>query len=299
MGKSSKSRDDRYDWLRPLCCLFLVALVVAHAVAPSKVSLDKTTVVVLVLLAIVVMAPLLESAELLGIGRWRFRRKVAEAEEVTEAVEKQSIENAEEMLLRRGSSPEVEPTTIEEVLALFRIPDSLRDLIPVDPNLALAGLRLEVQRGLGKALLLLSTPFQASVSDQTLISPWRALEQLREATGRQLLSETQERLLRLVLDLCNKAVHGRAVEPIDASRVFDMADTLNRSFILGCSLNVEPNPHYEDQGLVCEYEHCIENMPISEESTERSCPFWGHDCPGGTDRVSSCDVASQVVDAKA
>jgi len=294
VGKSSDDRPRTHDWLRPIFFVVLFGLVVAHAVAPSAVTLDTPVVILLGLCALVAIAPLLESAELLGIGNWQFKKRVAEAEETQHEVERESIEQAEEASLRRGSLPDAGPFGFEGALALFQIPDSLRDLIPSDPKLALAGLRLEVEQGLRDALEFLASHQGVSISESARSSPIRALEIIREATNRQLLSETQERLLQLLLDLCSQAVHGRKVEPIDASRVFDIADTLNRSFTLGYSLNYSPNPGAEDEGLVCEYEHCIENMPITLESTDRSCPFWGHDCPGGIELVSKCDVASQT-----
>ena len=49
-----------------------------------------------------------------------------------------------------------------------------------------------------------------------------------------------------------------------------------------------PNSHYEKNGLFCEWEHCIENMPITSENTELSCPVFGHNCPGGVDKVKIC-----------
>jgi hypothetical protein len=52
----------------------------------------------------------------------------------------------------------------------------------------------------------------------------------------------------------------------DAHRLIALADTLNLSFPLGYSPNFEPNSNFADEGLICEYEHCIENMPLPEIS---------------------------------
>ncbi|GAH79725.1 unnamed protein product, partial [marine sediment metagenome] len=29
-------------------------------------------------------------------------------------------------------------------------------------------------------------------------------------------------------------------------------------------------------------------MPLTEEPTEYSCPVFGHNCPGGTEKISKC-----------
>jgi len=63
-----------------------------------------------------------------------------------------------------------------------------------------------------------------------------------------------------------------------------------RCLVAGCGYSrcIEPNPHWREQGGFCEYEHCIENMPLKPEPTEVSCPVFGHNCPEGEDRVSKC-----------
>ena len=43
---------------------------------------------------------------------------------------------------------------------------------------------------------------------------------------------------------------------------------------------------YVEQGLFCEYEYCIEEMPLTHGKS--SCPVWGHDCPGGCAKVETC-----------
>jgi hypothetical protein len=47
-----------------------------------------------------------------------------------------------------------------------------------------------------------------------------------------------------------------------------------------------PNPGWREQGLCCEYEHCIETMGFDGAS----CYVFGHDCPGGKTRVIECEA---------
>lgn len=56
----------------------------------------------------------------------------------------------------------------------------------------------------------------------------------------------------------------------------------------GYSRCYEPNPYWEEQKGFCAWEHCIENQPLGEERTDKSCPTFGHDCPGGVDQAKEC-----------
>jgi len=70
--------------------------------------------------------------------------------------------------------------------------------------------------------------------------------------------------MRVIWDVSNTTLLRGEVMPEDALRVIGVAETLNDSFSLGYSLNFDPNPRWEEDGLVCEYEHCIENMPLPD-----------------------------------
>ena len=50
-----------------------------------------------------------------------------------------------------------------------------------------------------------------------------------------------------------------------------------------------PRADFRERGLLCPYEHCIELMPLAHSGpTEKNCPMWGHDCPGGTNQIEAC-----------
>jgi len=59
---------------------------------------------------------------------------------------------------------------------------------------------------------------------------------------------------------------------------------------VGYSTDYTPHEDYEEQGLLCRWEHCIENMPLpASQHSPLSCPVFGHCCPGGVLEVASCD----------
>lgn len=88
--------------------------------------------------------------------------------------------------------------------------------------------------------------------------------------------------------MCNKAIHGSLITREEAREIIGLAEELNKTFSVGYSVDFSPNPDYVKHGLICEWEHCIEWMPLTEESTKYSCPVFGHNCPGGVEKVSKC-----------
>lgn len=51
----------------------------------------------------------------------------------------------------------------------------------------------------------------------------------------------------------------------------------------------KPNPYWRDQHGICRWEHCIENQPHYEDRPiAKSCPIFGHDCPGGARAATAC-----------
>ena len=57
---------------------------------------------------------------------------------------------------------------------------------------------------------------------------------------------------------------------------------------LGYSEDLDFNEDWQKEGLACGYEHCIENFPLEEKRSKKSCPLFGHNCPGGVKQVKEC-----------
>lgn len=52
-------------------------------------------------------------------------------------------------------------------------------------------------------------------------------------------------------------------------------------------MEIKEMKDYKKKGLFCEYEYCIEEQPL--EHGKLSCPVWGHDCPGGIEKLKTCN----------
>lgn len=56
----------------------------------------------------------------------------------------------------------------------------------------------------------------------------------------------------------------------------------------------KPNYAFDSQKrTACEWEHCIEFMPLEKDRTENSCSIFGHNCPEGKIRTSQCKAIKE------
>lgn len=236
-----------------------VALLVVHGIVPDKFVVDGTSILLLFLISIPVIANYLRKAKFPG-AEFEFKDAIAEARKVVA----KSVEEAE------TRSPAQEPSSPGD-FDTFRL-DGIRDLLSSDPVLALAALRIEIERKLRSAADRLGIPTKTV----------RGVRSYATILGRhKVLSPDQVDAIERIARMCNEAIHGANIRASDAAEIISLAEDLNQSFNIGHSINLSPNPNYAQHGLLCEYEHCIEHMPLREERGGASCHIFGHDCPGG------------------
>jgi len=100
--------------------------------------------------------------------------------------------------------------------------DYYRDIAVNDPNLALAGLRLEVDvlaKNLAQGFGVEMTPVDSGD---------RLIKRLHDAGAVTL---EQAKLIQKILKLSNSAVHGIAVKPYEANEIIDIANVLVEQYI--------------------------------------------------------------------
>jgi hypothetical protein len=315
--------------------LLVVALLIGHVVRPAAIRIDASTLALLFLATLLVLAPTLKSAKLPG-AEFNFREKIEAAEELGTQVRNRSERELTELELTADPS-ELTAGPRLRWPGLFHIHDDLRQLATEQPALALAALRREMAIGLRSTVQTLS---------KGRAHP-RSLEELVDYVAQSgKLWPEQAVLLKVLLEISEIALMSGDVEPADALRVIAVADVLNQTISLGYSLSFEPNENWEEQGLICQYEHCIENMPLpptprSEQESWRAhiseglrtgayddrpevkanfervlaepipsdapeevdetgaCPVFGHYCPGGVATISHCEAAREWIEVSA
>ena len=170
------------------------------------------------------LAKSLQKIKLPGGTELDWQKKVREVEEAAGKVEalpkpRPATERPDEIyeLSRRVST-----------LDLFSSPSNYdfnyyRQLADQDPNLALAGLRMELERMLQNMALVCGVKF-----DKRRTSPGN-FSRLLKTEG--VLEDEEYRLIRSIVDVANAALHGQDVSRTDAVRTITSAEAFLDTYI--------------------------------------------------------------------
>ena len=242
-----------------------IALIVIHGFWNDVFLVDYFTVIILFILCIPFLSQFLKRAKVPG-AEFEFREEI----ESTEKVVKQSVEKS-----KSKTDGKIRPLPFETFNTR-----TVKMLLDSDPILALASLRIEIERKLRRAMKHFKLPDQK-------ITLSKIIEDLME---RGILHPEQVTALRKIIEMCNKAIHGYDITKDEAREIVYLTEELNTSFFVGYSINFYPNENYKEHNLACEWEHCIEFMPLTSRRTKASCPIFGHNCPGGAQKASKCKI---------
>ncbi len=248
-----------------LIFLIGIGLIIARGFWSEVFTVDFLSVVILFILSIPFVAHYLRKAKIFG-AEFEFKDEIREVYQLVQ----QSVEKAAE--------EEAAGKKIIFPFETFKL-TNVKELVDSDPVLALAALRIEIER----KLRLLAYSLDVLTNKEWSLS--RIINSIRH---KELLSYEKVEALQKIVNMCNKAIHGAAISKEEAKEIIDLADELNRSFAIGYSIDFSPNLDYETYGLLCEWEHCIELMLLTPERTRLSCPVLGHNCPGGVKKISKC-----------
>ena len=246
--------------------IFIVAILLIRGIWPESFHFDNFSIYLLFLLAIPLLAPYLKKAKWFGT-EFVFKDEINKLDTIVEKSEQQAKE------------AEKKGVASISILETFSTKNAL-PLIDSDPNLSLASLRIEIEKVLSNAVSkLFNINKDKKVGNKFYIS------KLLEG---EIISYEQGKALQTIVNICNKAIYGAQVSKDEARDIILLTERLNKSFSVGYSINFDSNKDYVQQGLFCEWEHCVEHFPLEEEKTELSCPVFGHDCPGGVEARKPC-----------
>jgi hypothetical protein len=190
----------------------LIAL--AHLIFPS-VTIDFVTVVLLLVAVLPWVAPIVKSVELPGGFKIQLQDVKEAAKELLRvdtviqppAGEIRMEDHAPEVALDARAGIQFEAEVISRAEAAVT---SLKNVAGTDPNLALVGFRIEIEKRLRELA-------RNKGLDPSL--PLSAI--LRQLRGRELLPSRVGSALSDLIALGNQAAHGGAVDPRTAEWVFE------------------------------------------------------------------------------
>jgi hypothetical protein len=176
-----------------------VAAVLAHLVRP-QLAIDGISVMLILVAILPWLAPLFKSIELPGGLK----------------IEYKELEKAEERADKAGLLTTATTTTTTTT----PLPGySFQVVVEEDPNLALAGLRIEIERRLRQI-----------ANSRGIGGGNKGIGQLlRVLTDKQLLTVEERLVLADMVNMLNSAVHGAVVDPRAASWAFQVGPRLLQS----------------------------------------------------------------------
>ena len=241
-----------------------VALIVSRSFFSSLINIDYIVVIIYFLLCLPIAAKYLIRAKIFG-AEFHFKDKIEEARGYVD----KSREVAEK-----------QDKLTEKSFRLFNLIQP-KEILNSDPVLALASLRIEIERKLKDAHAI-------AYHDKYSKSALPLNEIVNRLKKKGWLYKDQVEALKRIIHMCNQALHGQDISFSDAQQIIKLADDLNYTFGLGYVPNFGANEDFDKNGLLCEWEHCIELMPLHEVRSNIDCPIFGHECPGGIGQVMKC-----------
>lgn len=189
---------------------------------------------------IVAIFPRLKEAKVGGVSI-SFEAEIAQAKQLSKVVESSPATDQKAV----GAESKVELSEANaKLIGLGMAPspsgldlDYYRDVAKRDPNLALAGIRIELEiaaRNLAKGF---SVRFDAKDSVSWLFS------RLQSAGA---VGPDQAELTRRILNLCNRAVHGQPTSKSQANEVIAIAGVLINDYISWLSWGFKSSPEFKD-----------------------------------------------------
>jgi hypothetical protein len=184
--------DIHLNRLRYVVTVCAILLALAHLIWPS-ISIDAITLSLIVIAILPWLTPFIKSLELPGGLK----------------VELKDLQNVASRADTAGLLA-AEPSKAEESF-------SFQSISKRDPNLALAGLRIEIEKRLGKL---------AEVSGIEQRRPMGIGQLLRALAQREVLTNDERSILADMVNMLNAAVHGAAVDRQSADWAIDIGPRL-------------------------------------------------------------------------
>ncbi|GAB6096440.1 hypothetical protein JCM14469_26930 [Desulfatiferula olefinivorans] len=178
--------------LRQTVTLCALILAIAHLIWPH-IAIDAITLALIVIAILPWLAPLVKSLEL--PGGWK--------------VEFQELQRAASRADTAGLLA-AEPSRTEDSF-------SFQSISKRDPNLALAGLRIEIEKRLSKL---------AEVNNIEQRRPMGIGQLLRALAQREVLTNEERSILSDMVNMLNAAVHGATVDRQTADWAIDVGPRL-------------------------------------------------------------------------
>lgn len=193
-------------------------LLFAHTTELFDLQVDSTA---LILLGIILLSPLVSSLKRIKYGELEAEIGSDEVKKIKEQVP-QDLKEV--------------PSSLGPRLEVFDAIDKIRELVDTDVILALAKLRIELEKVITKLHRLTQPPSQRRRPF------WSLVRIVRELSQTEVIPEDLVGPITQVLSICNRALHGEDIRSADARSIVDIGTSLlERLYFQAKEVGSEPD----------------------------------------------------------
>jgi len=185
-------------WLVGIILIFL------HSFFPSQFIIDNSIILIYFISSIPFIAQFLKEVNILG-AKFKFKEEIRKTEK----------------LINMSGTAKIR-TEVDASLAVVKSKalDNARKLLDSDPVLALAALRIEIEKSLKTIAKRLDLPIKEKRSITEIIVNLKRKE---------IFSHEQVLILRKIIQMCNKAVHGAVISKSEAKEIIFLTEKFYRT----------------------------------------------------------------------
>jgi hypothetical protein len=185
-------------WLAGIILIFL------HGFFPNRFIIDNFIILIYFISSIPFIAQFLKEVNIFG-AKFKFKKEIRITEE----------------LFNMSGTSRIR-TEVDASLAVVKSKalDNARKLLDSDPVLALAVLRIEIEKSLKTIAKRLDFPIREKIS---------ITEILVHLERKEIFSHDHVLILRQIIKMCNKAIHGVAISKEEAKEIIFLAEKYYRT----------------------------------------------------------------------
>jgi len=185
-------------WLIGIILIFL------HGFFSNQFIIDNSIILIYFISSIPFIAQFMKEVKFLG-AEFKFKEEIRKAEK----------------LINLSGTAKVR-TEVNAYLAVVKSKDldNVRKLLDSDPVLALAALRIEIEKSLKNIAERLDFPIREKTPITKIIV---------NLERKEILSHEQVLILRQIINMCNKAIHGVAISKGEAKEIIFIAEKYYRT----------------------------------------------------------------------
>jgi hypothetical protein len=185
--------------------LLALCLLVAHTFPNDKFHVDSTSVILLI---IVFISPFISAIRKIKYGDFEAEIDPKEVDKIKNEIEGQDSPSRDDY----EKKPEI-----------FNVIDSILELAENDTVLALAKLRIEIEK--------IVTRFHEKIEKKSRFRPMGRM--IAELSKEGLIQQSALGPLKEVISICNRAVHGETIRDTDAMTITDIGTRLLADLYFG------------------------------------------------------------------